>query len=296
VVGDLLSRLAAVRVERVEAGGDLLRITARTRDDASVACAGCGQSSDWVHSRYERHVADEAVGGRGVVIDLSVRRLYCEDPACEKVTFVEQVTGLTRRYQRRTPARRGGLPAVAGRSWPSTRCELRPPSRRPWPAPRVLVRYADDFVVLCHNEAQVHHVRARLEEWPEPRGLRFNEEKTKVVQLEDGFDFLGFTVRRTSGKVIIRPSTTSCKRLRARLRTEVKALNGATAEAVLCKLVPIVRGRAAYYRGVASTTTFASLDRYIWRLTWNWARRSHLRKSRYVTSSSKAERPRTTPS
>jgi hypothetical protein len=46
--------------------------------------------------------ASQAVGGRAVVIDLSVRRLYCENSACEKVTFIEQVPGLSRRYQRRT--------------------------------------------------------------------------------------------------------------------------------------------------------------------------------------------------
>jgi transposase len=83
-VGDLLPNLAAVQAERVEASGNLLRITARTRDDTPAACPGCGQASDWVHSRYVRHVADEAVGGRSVVIDLSVRRLYCENSACEK--------------------------------------------------------------------------------------------------------------------------------------------------------------------------------------------------------------------
>jgi RNA-directed DNA polymerase len=79
-------------------------------------------------------------------------------------------------------------------------------------------------VVLCHDEVQVPEVRARLEDWLKPRGLRFNEEKTKVVHLAEGFDFLGFTVRRTGGKLIIRPSTEACKRLRARLRTEVKTL------------------------------------------------------------------------
>jgi hypothetical protein len=47
-------------------------------------------------------VADEPVGGRAVVIDLSVRRLYCENPECPKTTFAEQVTGLTVRYHRRT--------------------------------------------------------------------------------------------------------------------------------------------------------------------------------------------------
>ncbi|MGV9567872.1 transposase family protein [Streptomyces sp. NPDC003480] len=69
---DLLPQLAAVQVAGVEVGRDLLRITARTWDDAEAACPACGQVSDWVHSRYERHVADEAVGGRTVVIDLDV--------------------------------------------------------------------------------------------------------------------------------------------------------------------------------------------------------------------------------
>jgi len=78
-----------------------------------VACPGCGQASRRVHSRYVRHVADEAVGGRSVLIDLSVRRMYCEKPACEKITFVEQVAGLTRRYQRRTPALQKVVDAVA---------------------------------------------------------------------------------------------------------------------------------------------------------------------------------------
>ncbi|SDS60913.1 RNA-directed DNA polymerase [Streptomyces sp. TLI_053] len=155
--------------------------------------------------------------------------------------------------------------------------------REPGAAPGtpVLVRYADDFIVLCHDENEVHQVRARLAEWLEPRGLRFNEEKTRVVHLEEGFDFLGFTVRRTGGKLIIKPSTAACKRLRARLRTEVKALHGTNAEAVLRRLIPIVRGWAAYYRAVASTTTFSSLDHYMWRLTFKWARRRHRNKSRH---------------
>nr|WSW49878.1 ISL3 family transposase [Streptomyces sp. NBC_01001] len=69
--------------------------------------------SQWTHSRYVRRVADEAVGGRPLVIDLSVRRLYCENPDCPRLTFVEQVGGLTERYQRRTPALRRVIEAVA---------------------------------------------------------------------------------------------------------------------------------------------------------------------------------------
>ncbi len=109
----LLPQLAAVQVQGVEAGGELIRITARTREGLAVACPGRGRISGWEHSRYVRHVADEAVGGRPVVIDLSVRRLYCQNPACSKSTFAEQVAGLTVRYQRRTPALQRVVNAVA---------------------------------------------------------------------------------------------------------------------------------------------------------------------------------------
>ncbi|GGM06537.1 ISL3 family transposase [Streptomyces fumigatiscleroticus] len=57
-----------------------------------------------MHSRYVRHLADEAVGGRTVVIDLSVHRLYYENHDCPKVTFAEQITGLTVRHQRAAPS------------------------------------------------------------------------------------------------------------------------------------------------------------------------------------------------
>ncbi|MGW3544731.1 reverse transcriptase domain-containing protein [Nocardia niigatensis] len=70
----------------------------------------------------------------------------------------------------------------------------------------VLVRYADDFVVLCHDEVQAQQARERLENWLRPKGLQFNEEKTRIVHLSEGFDFLGFTVRRFDGKLIIKPA------------------------------------------------------------------------------------------
>jgi transposase len=108
----LLPQLAAVRVESVADQGGVLVVTAATWD-GPAPCTGCGRLSDWVHSGYERHVLDEAVGGRPLRIDLRIRRLYCENPDCLKTTFAEQVTGLTRRYQRRTPALQRAVDAVA---------------------------------------------------------------------------------------------------------------------------------------------------------------------------------------
>ena len=60
----------------------------------------------------------------------------------------------------------------------------------------VLVRYADDMVACCHSRQQAEQVKAQLAGWLAPRGLVFNEDKTRIVHLDEGFDFLGFNVRR----------------------------------------------------------------------------------------------------
>ncbi len=142
----------------------------------------------------------------------------------------------------------------------------------------VLVRYADDFVVLCHSREQAHEIKATLAAWLTPRGLAINEDKTRVVSADDGFDFLGFNVRRYNDKLLIKPSTAAVRRIRQRLRAEMKALRGANVAAVLRKINPIVRGWSAYYRTVVSSATFSALDDYLWKLTFKWATHSHANK------------------
>ncbi|MFE3410294.1 transposase family protein [Streptomyces mirabilis] len=94
--------LDAVAVERVWVAGGVVRIAACTRE-LTVACPDCGRGSARVQSRYCRTLADVAVGGRPVLIVLSVRRLFCDSPGCGRRTFAEQAEGLTARYQRRSP-------------------------------------------------------------------------------------------------------------------------------------------------------------------------------------------------
>jgi RNA-directed DNA polymerase len=96
------------------------------------------------------------------------------------------------------------------------------------------------------------------------RGLAFNEDKTRIVGLEEGFDFLGFNVRRyRNGKLLIKPSKAAVRRIRRRLAAEVQALHGANAEAVINKLNPVIRGWAAYYHTVVSKEIFSALDHYV---------------------------------
>jgi len=145
----------------------------------------------------------------------------------------------------------------------------------------VLIRYADDLIALCHTRHDAEQVKARLAEWLTPRGLAFNEDKTRIVTLEEGCDFLGFTVRRQSGKLLIKPSKAAVRRIRERLRTEMHALRGANAATVLFRLNPIIRGWAAYYRTAVSSEVFSTLDRYLWRLTYKWATFGHPNKSKH---------------
>jgi|SRR5215471_4540501 len=150
---------------------------------------------------------------------------------------------------------------------------------RVMPGSPVLVRYADDLVAMCGSREQAEQVKQRLAVWLTPRGLRINEDKTRIVSLEDGFDFLGFHIRRyRNGKLLIKPSKAAVQRFRARLTAEMRALRGANGQAVIRRLNPVIRGWAAYYRTVVSKKAFVHLDTHMWKLALSWAKRSHPNK------------------
>ena len=149
------------------------------------------------------------------------------------------------------------------------------------PGTPVLIRYADDLVALCDSREQAISVKERLTPWLASRGLAFNEDKTQVVHLDEGFNFLGFNIRRYGEKLLIKPSADAVRRIRKRLSAEMLALRGANADAVLRKINPIVRGWAAYYRGVVATETFQKLDDHLWHLCFKWAKFSHPGKSKH---------------
>jgi RNA-directed DNA polymerase len=149
------------------------------------------------------------------------------------------------------------------------------------PGSPVLIRYADDAIALCHSREQAEQVKARLVAWLEPRGLAFNEDKTRIAHLvDDGVDFLGFNVRRYRDKLLIKPSKAAVKRIKARLTAEMKALRGHNAQQVLIRLTPIIRGWSAYYRHCVSSKVFDALDDHMWKLTYKWATWTHPHKGK----------------
>jgi RNA-directed DNA polymerase len=143
-----------------------------------------------------------------------------------------------------------------------------------------LVRYADDYVVLCSSQAQAEEAHRRATAILGDLGLSLHPDKTRVVDLRGGragFDFLGCHFQaRMSGKLweqrrIVRyylhrwPSLRSMKRARAR----VKALTGRSQvgmelKAVIERLNLFLRGWGNYFRTGNAANKFVSLDRYVW--------------------------------
>ena len=130
---------------------------------------------------------------------------------------------------------------MAGRGRGSPVPNLRPPCRGHWPA-LDLGQIRDGLVVCAHPGT------GRAGQGPACRmagtqGLVFNEDKTKIVHLSEGFDFLGVNVRRyRNGKLLITPSPAAVKRFRKRLADEMRALRGSNAAAVIAALTPIRGG------------------------------------------------------
>jgi RNA-directed DNA polymerase len=151
---------------------------------------------------------------------------------------------------------------------------------------RALVRYADDWVVFCESEEDAQAARRQAKEWLQDRGLCLSEQKTQIVHLTEGFDFLGFNIRhypapttaRSGYKLLIKPSKESVRKFKDRVRLEWMNLKGHNTMEVLKRLNPIVRGWANYFRIGVSKHTFETLDHWMLTRCARHVRSNHPRK------------------
>jgi len=151
--------------------------------------------------------------------------------------------------------------------------------------PRAVVRYADDFVVFCESREDAVTCVRILHRWLADRGLQLSEDKTRVVHLQDGFDFLGFTVRRykdrrkaNGWKLLITPSKQSIEKIKEKLRAIWRQGFHLSVAALLPRLNVVVRGWAYYFRTHVSTRTFSALDAWMFHRQMRFVKRRHERK------------------
>lgn len=142
-----------------------------------------------------------------------------------------------------------------------------------------LVRYADDFIITGDSkELLENEVRPLVEEFLKIRGLELSKEKTRVTHIEEGFDFLGWNVRKYNGKLLIKPSKKNVKTFLDKIRKIIKGNKTAKQVDLINMLNPIIRGWANYHKTQVAKETFSSVDHEIWKILWQWSKRRHPNK------------------
>lgn len=144
------------------------------------------------------------------------------------------------------------------------------------------VRYADDFIVTCNNNKYIleNQIKPAIEAFLNQRRLELSDEKTRIVHINDGFDFLGQNVRKYKGKCLIKPSKKSFQANVWKLLTLIKKNKAISSGKLIQILNPIIRGWCNYHRKINSSRAFAKLDSIIFKSIWNWAKRGHPTKSK----------------
>ena len=142
------------------------------------------------------------------------------------------------------------------------------------------IRYADDFIVTATDRETLETAKRLIQHFLSVRGLELSEKKTLITHISSGFDFLGWTFRKHKDKWRMTPSLGSQKRFYDKVREIVRSHHGATQEALIIKLSPVMRGWGMYHKHVSASRIFAKTDHKIWWLLWRWAGRRHPHKGK----------------
>lgn len=118
---------------------------------------------------------------------------------------------------------------------------------------REMVRYADDFVILCRSQAEAEEVLEQVRAWMSEAGLTLHPEKTRIVDATQrgGFEFLGWHFERGYRW----PRDKSQKRLKASIRKHTKRHNGHSLKTIVTRVNRVVRGWGNYFRGGVRTVS-----------------------------------------
>ncbi len=143
-----------------------------------------------------------------------------------------------------------------------------------------IIRYADDFVVTSKDKESLERVLIQIKQWLSNKGLEISDEKTRIVNISEGFDFLGFNLKQYGGKLLIKPQKEKVLAFCREIGQTISNMKTRTQSEVIQKLNPRIIGFANYYRGVVSKETFSYIRYRVWKYLWRWAKRRHPSKSK----------------
>ncbi len=143
-----------------------------------------------------------------------------------------------------------------------------------------VVRYADDFVITGSSKEMLENeIRPWVEQFLAVRGLQLSLDKTRVVHIDEGFDFLGWNFRKYGGKLLIKPSKKNVKAFYRKVKEVISTSKTARQQDLIRQLNPLLRGWALYHQPVVAKKAYSRMDNSIFHALWRWAKRRHPNKS-----------------
>lgn len=146
------------------------------------------------------------------------------------------------------------------------------------------VRYADDFVVMVNGTHEhAHALWDDIENVLSEVGLRLAPEKTQVVHIDEGFDFLGFHIQRHTQKGSTRrliytyPSKKAFTAIKRKVKAATKRITHQPADELFTQLGRTARGWAQYFRHSSASKAYHDLQNYLWWRVWEWLKNKHPR-------------------
>lgn len=142
-----------------------------------------------------------------------------------------------------------------------------------------LIRYADDFVITAPTEEVAIKAKLLMKEFLTERGLELSEEKTLITHIDNGFNFLGWNIRKYNGKLLTKPSQDSINSIVDKIRQTINNNKTSTQDVLIAQLNPIITGWSNYHQGAVSKHIFHKVDHIIYLMLWKWAKRRHPNKN-----------------
>jgi RNA-directed DNA polymerase len=156
------------------------------------------------------------------------------------------------------------------------------------------VLYADDFVIVTETKEQAQSMYQKLIPYLQKRGIKLSTDKTRVTHIENGFDFLGFSLRQykteQGNKLLIKPSKASIKKAKNKIKDMFAGMRGRPVKEIIRVLNPIIRGYGQYWKHVVSKKTFSYMDHYVFlkvrkhlkqlhpKKSWKWINKRYFKK------------------
>jgi RNA-directed DNA polymerase len=147
-----------------------------------------------------------------------------------------------------------------------------------------MVRYADDFVIFAKSREDIEAIPDILKPYLEDRSLELAEDKTRIIHISDGFDFLGFNFRRYKNKDgfihLCKPSKSSIRQFKSKISEICYQMRGHNADELIKRLNSLIIGTANYWKASSAKKTFSNMDYYLWNITFKFLQKLHKNKGK----------------